>query len=187
MLQVLAVTVTFTLGLTALLADPSDEQPGGFCRDELLFHICDVGIELSPTWEVREVLSADLPMASGSEDDRGDLVVIAAKDGVGGPLKPEAAAHLLRVHASTPNRATVDMPASSLGMPPRAILVPDRFMDTEFEAGKHPFAGIGLRSARRVRDMLRASGAADLAAVTAMLNLCAVHGFVVAAVESADG
>ncbi len=177
------MATTFTLGLWALLPDPSDERPGGFYRDELLFHVRDQGHALASYYELREVLSADLPMASGSDDDRGELVVIAG-DGVGGPLSPTTAEHLLRAWKRTPQRATVGASAAELELTPRAIVVPDVYRDAEFPATlKHPFAGMRVRSARLVRDAVRARGGGEVDAI-AMLTFCAVHGFVIAACES---
>ncbi len=178
------VATTFTLGLSALLTDPADERPGGFYRDELLFHVRDQGHALASYYELREVLSADLPMASGSDDDRGELVVIAG-DRIGGPLSPATAAHLLRAWQRTPQRATVAASAEALGLTPRAIVVPDVYRDAEFPTTRsHPFAGLRVRSARLVRDAVRAIGGDEVDAAIAMLTFCAVHSFVVAVCEA---
>lgn len=177
------MATTFTLGLWALFADPSDEQPGGYCRDELLFHVRNFGTAPARFYELREVLSADLPMASGSETDRGDLVVMAG-DGVGGPLLPAAAEHLLEVWDETPQRATVSAAAATLGLTPRAIIVPDGYAATDIPAGRHPFAGIRVTPVQSLRDAVRAvADDGEAADVIAMLTLCAVHGFVLAACE----
>jgi len=178
------VATTFTLGLWALLADPTDEEPGGLCRDELLFSIRDFGRDLPHYYELREVLSADLPMASGSEGDHGDLVVMSG-DGVGGPMPAAAAKHLLQAWDATPQRATVSASPDKLDLTPRAIIVPDWFPETEIPAGRHPFAGMCVANVVLVRDAVRAFARDDEAAdAIAMLTLCAVHGFVIAACET---
>lgn len=177
------VGTTFTLGLSALFEDPNDEQPGGYCRDELLFHVRDFGKTLAPHYELREVLNADLPMASGSEEDRGDLVVMAG-DGVGGPVLPAVAKHLLRIWSATPQRTTVKASPHKLDLTPRAIIVPDGYPTTDIPAGRHPFARMRLTPVQLVRDAVRAfAGDGEANDAIAMLTLCAVHGFVVAACE----
>ncbi len=178
------MATTFTLGLWALFADQNDEQPGGYCRDELLFHVRDFGRGLSPFYELREVLSANLPMASGSEADRGDLVVMSG-DGVGGPLPSAVAKHLLRIWDARPQRTTVRASPRKLDLTPRAIIVLEGYPETDIPAGRHPFAGMRVSPVLLVRDAVRAfagNGEADDA--IAMLTFCAVHGFVVAACEA---
>ena len=177
------VSTTFSLGLSALLANPDHERPGGYCRDELLFSLLDRGKIQKPYCEVREVLSADLPMASGSEGDAGDLVVVA-RPGVGGPLRPEVAEHLLWKWMRTPKRATVAAQPDRMDLADRNILVPE-FPAIEIPKTS-PLGPATISCPRLVRDAVRAfarrGDEADEA--IAMLTLCAVHGFVICAVRS---
>ncbi|MBA3459484.1 MAG: hypothetical protein H0T46_05960 [Deltaproteobacteria bacterium] len=178
------MSTTFSLGLGALLSNPDDEKPGGYCRDELLFSLLDYGKVQKPYYELREVLSADLPMASGSEGEVGELVVVA-RPGVGGPLRPEIAEHLLRKWTRAPKSATVAAQPSKFDLADRSILVPEFFPAIEVPKTS-PLGPATVSCPRVVRDAVRALAhqGDESAEVIAMLTLCAVHGFVVCAVRS---
>ncbi len=174
----------FGLGLSALLADPEDPRPGGFCRDEILFFPLDLAGEmLTADFELREVLSSDLPMASGSEDDMGDLVVIA-KRGCGGPLAPRVAVDLLRMWGRCPKVATIAASMSDLSLPGAAMLVPDPYPERRFPDGnRSPLGGVHVMTARGISAAVLAHGfrGGEVDEARAMLRFCAVHRFVVTA------
>lgn len=86
--------IRYQVGLDAVLDDPADPRPGGFCRDVVLAHIGDALSSFFEDLEVRELLSADLPMACGREEHEGELLVMAAP-GVGGALPPAQAARVI--------------------------------------------------------------------------------------------
>jgi hypothetical protein len=174
----------FSLGLGALLTNLESNEPGGFCRDELLFSLLDHGNIKTPYYELREVLSADLPMVSGTAGEIGDLVVVA-RPGVGGPLRPELAESLLWKWLRTPKTAMVATPPDRLGLAERNILVPEFFPAIEIPK-KSPLGPATVLGPRIVRDAVRAFAADgdDSDDAIAILTLCAVHGFVVCAIRS---
>lgn len=160
----LAPPILYEVGLAGLLADPGDERPGGFYRDEILAHISD---ELSTMvdLEVREVLSADLPMASGGDDDVGDLLVMAAP-GVGGPLAPAAAAPVLAELARLGPRGTLPGRLWSIVGAPRAVLVPPWVPPRGVFSFRppHPLAGVAWLNLVAVTHAVREQAGDDPAA-----------------------
>lgn len=86
--------VRYSAGLSELFEDPAEEEPGGYCRDDLLFALVKQMATLDD-YRLREVLSADLPMSCGSDDDVGDLVIEARTPDIAGPLSPKKAAPML--------------------------------------------------------------------------------------------
>lgn len=177
----------FALGLSSLLVDPADPKPGGYCRDELLFLPFDVSAAGEDGFEVREVLNADLPMASGSESDVGDLVVFAGS-GTGGPLSPATAAHLLAQWRSTPSTATIDVAFEAVGLPGRALLLGWPCRSVRVDLSDHPLHGVQLAEVDGIKDrILSLRPAGECEAVLAMLRLCAVHQFAVAVTAGSVG
>lgn len=173
----------FALGLSTLLVDPSAPKPGGYCRDELLFLPFDVGAAGDRGFEVREVLNADLPIASGSESDGGDLVVCASA-GAGGPLPPAAAAHLLAQWRSASSTATIDTTFEAVGLPGRALLLGWPCRSVRVDLANHPLHGVQLVEVDCIKNrILSLKPAGEYEAVLAMLRLCAVHQFAVAVTE----
>ena len=128
-----APEITYDVGLGGVLLDPTDERPGGFYRDELLAHIADALSSLVDL-EVREVLSADLPMACGSDDDTGDLLVMAAP-GVGGVLPPPRAAPIIAELRRLGPHGTLPASFAAVIDAPRAVLACSPIVPTSEKLG----------------------------------------------------
>ena len=176
-----APAVVYEVGLAGLLADPTDERPGGSYRDELLAHIAE---ELSTLvdLEVREVLSAELPMASGSDDDVGDLLVMAAP-GVGGPLEAAQASPVLAELARLGSRGTLPGRLWTIVGAPRAVLVPPWVPPRGVFTFKppHPLAGVAWLNLVAVTQAVRQQAGDDpeVAHFLALMTFCAQEKLVV--------
>jgi len=150
-----------SLGLANLLADPEGDLPGGWCRDDLLYHLIDwMEQETRPAdYEVREVLGAHLARVSARPGEIGDLVVKAA-DGVGGAMAADQAAPLLAKTRAVRPQVELPFDPERLGLSLPAIIVPDPYP-------RHA----------RVRSLNRE----DLRDAEALLQLCADDRFVLSA------
>jgi hypothetical protein len=173
----------YAIGLALHLPDPRDEQPMGLCRDELLFTLVDRIAEQGvneEVYELREVLSADLPMASGSDDDVGDLVVTAKSDNVGGPMRPERAAPLLAALTKIGTEGSIPDPLAKLVPADRAFLLPPYVLNTVGEyAADHIFHGVELRSLVDVLNILNAAPTPELAHAIELFTFCRDNRFFV--------
>lgn len=173
----------YQVGLSLLLPVPTDEHPMGLCRDELLFSLVDriaaQGVNDDP-YELREVLSADLPMASGSDDDVGDLVVTARSDNVGGPMLPERAASLLEALAELGTHGELPDPSSKLIPADRAFLLPHYVLNTTGEfAESHIFHGVEFRGLVDVLKILEDAPLPELEHARKLFTFCRQNRFVV--------
>ncbi|GAB5545874.1 MAG: hypothetical protein RIB77_40605 [Sandaracinaceae bacterium] len=180
--------IRYQVGLDAVLDDPADPRPGGFCRDVVLAHIGDALSSFFEDLEVRELLSADLPMACGREEHEGELLVMAAP-GVGGALPPAQAARVIDGLATLGRSGSLRE-----GLFPdtedRGVLVPPWVPP----AGRfgfpppHPLAGVAWSNmvsvAKHVRSV--AEDDAEAAKLVRLLDLCTREKLVVSWIRIAQ-
>jgi hypothetical protein len=178
------MSARYEVGLALLLTDRTDERPGGLCRDDLLFSVVDAvaGKLLLDDYELREVLSADLPMSCGSDDDRGDLVVMCRSDNVGGPL-PEARAAPLRARLEElgPRGTLSDVIAAVVPMT-KGLLLPPPCLTSRFAFNMPAHALNGLEHVNIVDVLkllapLREAGVPEAARFGALLDFCRAERF----------
>lgn len=181
-----APQVRLSLGLASLLDDPEGELPGGWCRDDLLFHIIVLIPQetRSDDYEVREVLGAQLPRAGAREGETGDLVVRARWE-VGGALPTDIAAPLLAKARAVPPRLDLPFNAERLGLTLPAIIAPDPYTNQRRFKFKedHPFNDrVTIHPVSDVLARVRSLNRQDLRAAEALLQLCAQERFVLSAI-----
>ena len=167
------MTIRYQVGLDAALDAPADERPGGFCRDEVLAHIADA-LSSFDDLEVRELLSAELPMACGREEHEGELLVMGAP-GVGGALPTPQAARVIDGLATLGRSGEIsDSLFPDTGE--RGVLVPPWVPP----AGRfgfpppHPLAGVAWSNmvsvAKHVRSV--AEGDPEASKLVSLLDFC---------------
>jgi hypothetical protein len=186
--RVAPVRVRLSLGLASLLAEPQGDQPGGWHRDELLFHILDWLDTRPPGYEVREVLGAHVSRLVVQDGETGDLVVRAVDDIAGAMPADEAAPLLAKVRTV---RQQIDLPfePDRLGLSLPAIIAPDpypRQQPIKFDDG-HPLDGVIVHPVSDVLARVRSLNREDLRDAEALLQLCADDRFVLSAVAPTGG
>lgn len=173
-----------SLGLASLLANPEGELPGGWSRDDLLFHITDHH-NPGPAYSVREVMGAHIPRVSASANEEGELVITAAQ-GVGGTMPSGEAAALLAKVRQAPTQADIWVTPERLGLTLPAIIVPDPYLDQRpMRMGDdHPLRGVVVHAVGDVMARVRSLNREDVRETEELLRLCAEDRFVLSVVAA---
>jgi hypothetical protein len=165
-------TSRFSLGLAGVLADADAPAPRGFPRDDILSHLVDQIADetYNDNYELRELLSSDLPLSSDDGKQQGELLVMYRAEGVGGPMRREMADRVIAL--LEPIGRSGEITASFPFLWPRTVIVPPFCINGPLTfVEKHPLHGVWKISAVAVQANLDVL-TGDVDRFRRLLSLC---------------
>ncbi|MBV8762517.1 MAG: hypothetical protein JO257_34855 [Deltaproteobacteria bacterium] len=166
-------TSRFTLGLGRVLADAESQEPLGFCRDDILAHLTEQIADGTgdDRYELRELLSSELPLSSDDGAHHGELLVATRADRVGGPLRRTEADRVIALVDAVGRSGKLS--ASFPFLHPRTVIAPPPCVNGPLRFGEsHPLHDVFVVSAVAAGAYLDQL-AGDVECFRRLLTLCA--------------